>query len=235
MMKKKYIFFNLLILLLIGSNAFAVTPKISLTRYGGCLLKDDGTVWVWGDNRFNPVQIFEESGEALKDVSDIAGGIDGLALKSDGTVWAWGANGDGQLGDGTTTDKYYAVQVLDESGNPFTGVSAISKGEGIGAMSRGQRGGYIGGSFNVALKEDGTVWAWGANGDGQLGDGTTTDRLNPVQVIDAQGNALSDVLAISAGYLHTVALKSDGTVWAWGANGDGQLGDGTTIDKYYAV
>ena len=84
-----------------------------------------------------------------------------------------------------------------------------------------------GGDFHtVALKSDGTVWAWGYNDEGQLGDGITTGRTTPVQV-----SSLSGVTAIAAGYRHTVALKSDGTVWAWGYNEYGQLGDGTRTDR----
>jgi len=71
-----------------------------------------------------------------------------------------------------------------------------------------------------------SVWAWGWNGVGQLGDGTTSDRVRPVKVPN-----LSDVVAVSAGGYHTLALKGDGTVWAWGWNGVGQLGDGTTVDR----
>ncbi|MDG4551260.1 MAG: hypothetical protein P9G45_12725 [Candidatus Contendobacter sp.] len=79
----------------------------------------------------------------------------------------------------------------------------------------------------VALKGDGTVWAWGNNATGQLGDGTTnTKRTSPVQ---ARG--LTNVVASAAGGLHTVALKGDGTVWAWGRNKEGQLGDGTATDR----
>ena len=76
----------------------------------------------------------------------------------------------------------------------------------------------------IALRRDGTVWAWGANSFSQVGDGTTwKDRLTPVQV---QG--MADVVAIAGGYVHTIALRRDGTVWAWGWNGEGELGDGTT-------
>ncbi|MFP2913744.1 RCC1 domain-containing protein, partial [Pyxidicoccus sp. 3LFB2] len=74
----------------------------------------------------------------------------------------------------------------------------------------------------LALKTDGTVWAWGNNTDGQLGDGTNTPRSTPVQV---QG--LTGVVAIAANDFDTLALKADGTVWAWGNNSYGQLGDGT--------
>lgn len=87
-----------------------------------------------------------------------------------------------------------------------------------------------GGVHSLALKDDGTVWAWGFNDTGQLGDGTTTDRNTPVQV-----SALSDIAAIAAGYDHSLALKSDGTVWAWGYNYDGQLGDGTTYNRNIPV
>jgi uncharacterized repeat protein (TIGR02543 family) len=75
----------------------------------------------------------------------------------------------------------------------------------------------------MALKADGTVWAWGDNEDGQLGDGTTIDRHTPVQVLDLNG-----VTAVSAGWDYSLALKGDGSVWAWGLNEDGQLGDGTS-------
>ena len=76
-----------------------------------------------------------------------------------------------------------------------------------------------GASHTIALKSDGTVWAWGYNGYGQLGDGTMADRYAPVQV-----SGLSGVTAIAGGWFYTVALKSDGTVWAWGDNSSGQLG-----------
>ena len=76
----------------------------------------------------------------------------------------------------------------------------------------------------VALKQDDTVWAWGRNSYGQLGNGTTTDSSTPVQV-------LSGVKAIATGYYHTVAVKQDGTVWTWGWNANGQLGNGTQTDS----
>ena len=83
-----------------------------------------------------------------------------------------------------------------------------------------------GGGHTIALKSDGTVWTWGNNGDGQLGDGGTTGSSIPDQV-----NDLSGVSAIASGADHSMALKSDGTVWAWGRNQFGQLGDGTTIQR----
>ena len=134
-----------------------------------------------------------------------AGGSHTIALKSDGTVWAWGYNGNGQLGDGTTTDRSTPVKV--------TGLSDI-----IDVSA--------GGNHTIALKSDGTVWTWGRNNSGQLGNGTTADRNAPVKV-----TGLSDVIDVSAGDYHTIALKSDGTVWTWGYNGYGQLGDGTVTQR----
>ncbi len=89
---------------------------------------------------------------------------------------------------------------------------------------------------NLALKEDGIVWAWGYNSAGRLGDGTEEDREKPVQVKGPGGvGFLTDVVAISAGHSHSLALKSDGTVWAWGLNTSGQLGNGTTENSHTPV
>ena len=87
-----------------------------------------------------------------------------------------------------------------------------------------------GGSHTVALKKDGSVWTWGNNGNGRLGDGTTTDRWTPVPA-----SGLSEVTAIAAGGSHTVVLRTDGSVWTWGNNGNGRLGDGTTTDRWTPI
>ena len=87
-------------------------------------------------------------------------------------------------------------------------------------------------SHSLALKSDGTVWAWGKNDYGQLGEGTTTDRNAPVQVKGIGGSGyLTDIVDIEAGKFHSIALKSDGTVVAWGNNSAGCLGDGTLVNK----
>src|SRR5580658_8548131 len=87
-----------------------------------------------------------------------------------------------------------------------------------------------GSAHSIALKFDGTVWTWGSNAYGQLGNGTNTDSSTPVQV-----KGLGNVVAIAAGFYHNVAVKSDGTVWAWGDNADGQLGNGTTVNSNVPV
>ena len=109
-------------------------------------------------------------------------------------VWAWGYNADGELGDGTTTNRLSPVQVAGLTGS----VAGVSAGQ----------------TFSLALKSDGTVWAWGGNAYGDLGDGTTTSRLSPVQV-----SGITGVAGVSAGAYHSLALKSDSTVWQWGSDG----------------
>ncbi|BCW64182.1 hypothetical protein StoSoilB22_31550 [Arthrobacter sp. StoSoilB22] len=172
-------------------------------------IKSDGTVWAWGDNSTNqlgdgttnsrstPARI-----QGLSDVIDVAATYYGaIALKKDGSVWAWGLYTMGA--DAMHAETRPVPQQL-------PGLSSIT------AVAAGS-------SSNYALKSDGTVWAWGDNGSGQLGDGTTTERLTPVKV----GN-LAGVKAISAGNGTAYALQTNGTARAWGSNSWGQLGDGTT-------
>ena len=128
----------------------------------------------------------------------------------DRPVWGTGYNALGQLGDGTTTGRF----VPSGEKPPLTQVTAVSGGVG----------------HSLALRADGTVWAWGWNGYGQLGDGTTSDRLRPVPV-----PGLTGVVAVAGGAFHSLALKGDGTVWAWGWNPFGQLGDGTTVSRLRPV
>ena len=225
-------------------------------------LRHDGTLWSWGYNsdgqlgdgtsieRSTPVQVM-----GLSDVTAIAAGYGcTIALQRDGTVWGWGTNFYGQLGDGLTFGSKTPVQIL-------AGVTAIVSGDrhtvalrqdgtvwtwgynmdgqlGDGATSiyrrtpmqvmglAGVTAIAAGGGHTVALRQDGTVWAWGDNIYGQLGDGTNNDRLMPVQV-----TGISGATAIAAGHEHTVMLRQDGSLWAWGFNSDGQLGDGTTTRR----
>jgi len=133
-----------------------------------------------------------------------------LALTPDGTVWAWGGNGRGELGDGSETDRHTPVRVTG-----LTGVIQVSAGA----------------SQSLALRSDGTVWAWGRNDVGQVGNGTISSAQDtPVQVA-----GLTGVTKVSAGFRFNLALRSDGTVRAWGANQLGQLGNGTTVNSSVPV
>ncbi len=180
-------------------------------------LRSDGTVWGWGNDLHGQTGTGDFHGThvawpvlgGLEDVVAISSGMAySMALKADGAVWSWGWNTFGQLGDGTLNIERHTPV-------PVSGLTNV-----IAIVASGS------GWHSLALESDGTVWAWGRNDRGQLGDGTTSDRLTPVQV-----SGLSGVRALAAGSFHSVALKADGTVWAWGDNGHGQLGDGTTVQR----
>ena len=191
-------------------------------------LMGNGTVWTWGLNvngqlgdnthiaRNVPVQVVNLNGTPFTGVDNVAAGDSHtVARKSDGTVWTWGYNQFGQLGNGNLTDSSVPVQVFHSDGTtPLTGVVAVAAG----------------GFHTIALKSDGAIWTWGDNFFGQLGDGSTTRRVHPVQV-----GITRSFIGIAGGDAHTVALKAGGTVWAWGLNANGQLGDGTIIDRYSPV
>jgi alpha-tubulin suppressor-like RCC1 family protein len=179
-----------------------------------------GNVWAWGDNGFgelgNGTTTASPSPAVVSNLSNVVTIADGccddefgLGLKSDGTVWAWGANGIGELGNGTTVSSSTPVQVSGLAG--VTGIAANW-------------------DHALAVESDGTVWAWGYNGNGELGNGITTNSNTPVQVCSPAPTqiCLSNVIAVAAGDSESMALKSDGTVWVWGYNGNGQLGIGTT-------
>jgi len=143
------------------------------------------------------------------------GATQSCAVKGDGTAYCWGNNASGQLGDGTTNSASAPVQVHG-TGNAgyLTDVSAIASGN----------------NHTCAVKNDGTVWCWGTDASGQLGDGTNSANITtPVQVLggEAGGTYLSGIVNISLGYNNTCAVKNDGTIYCWGYNYIGQLGDGT--------
>jgi len=133
-------------------------------------------------------------------------------------LWSWGRNDRGQLGDGSTVGRSLPAYVRGPGGAAtFPGVSAAAAGPEGHAL---------------ALRSNGTVWAWGSNDHGKLGDGTTTDRLAPVQVVGPAGlGYLLGIVGVAAGAQHSIALRNDGTVLAWGANSFGQLGAGTNTDR----
>ncbi|NOJ73392.1 OmpL47-type beta-barrel domain-containing protein, partial [Paenibacillus alvei] len=169
-------------------------------------IHEDKTVWAWGNNDYgqlgdgtNTSKTTAVQVEGLNDVIWVAAGFQhSLALKSDGTVWSWGSNIVGQVGnDGDLSQTYNKPEQVKN----LTGIIAIAANV----------------SSSYALKDDGTVWAWGYNGHRQLGDTTTTDRSVPVQVVGVSGAS-----QLAAGELYAFALKTDGTVWGWGHSYSGK-------------
>lgn len=137
-----------------------------------------------------------------------------------GMVFAWGENANGQLGDGTTTGHVTPFNVKD----PGSLSSVLSNIKAVSASDH-----------SLALRSDGTVFGWGHNFTGQIGDNTTTNRALPVQVKGLNGvGFLGSIKAISAAgidlgpLVHSLALGSDGKVFAWGCNSSGQVGNGST-------
>jgi alpha-tubulin suppressor-like RCC1 family protein len=178
----------------------------------------EGGLWGWGLNNLgqlgdntiisksSPVQTV--SGGTNWKFLAYAGDYGPRVIKSDGTLWLWGWNNTGQLGDNTTTSKSSPIQT----------VSGGTNWKQVGICM---------GTFSAAIKTDGTLWLWGLNSTGQLGDNTTTDKSSPVQTISGGTNWKQ----VAGGSGHTAAIKTDGTLWTWGSNVFGELGDNTTTSK----
>ena len=223
----------------VDNTPFLGIASVSAGTTHSALVKTDGTVWTWGDanradlvwcpigdgsclTRFYPTQVKDASGVPFTGVKQVvAASYYSVAVKTDGTVWSWGTNRVGTLGDGSTTGRLNPVQVTDPTtGGFFTGATAVAANI----------------DHAMALKSDGTVYAWGNNADGEIGDGSTSSGTSvPKRVEVTAGVPLSGIIAIAAGERHSVALKSDGTVYAWGYNTNGALGDGTTTNRLRAT
>jgi len=192
---------------IVSSGVVAVAGGAGHTLF----LKSDGSLWGMGYNFFGQLGdgTFANTNRPEQIVSNgvvaiAAGPYHSLFLKSNGSLWAMGHNLSGELGDGTTIRTNQPEQIVTD------GVAAIAAG----------------GLASLFLKSDGSLWATGDNRYGQLGDGTsgTYNQTNMPEQIVSNG-----VVAIAAGGLHTLFLKSDGSMWAMGCNDFGQLGDGTTV------
>jgi alpha-tubulin suppressor-like RCC1 family protein len=170
--------------------------QVACGYFNTTAVKTDGTLWSWGlysDELFGIRSTPKQVGNETNWKSVLCGKAHRGALKYDGTLWMWGDNGYGQLGLNDRTDRYTPVQEITSS----TNWKQIVGGE----------------DFTVAVKTDGTLWAWGSNYSGQLGDNTTAYRSTPRQI----GTA-TDWKTVSAGKSHAAAIKTDGTLWAWGSN-----------------
>lgn len=183
-------------------------------------LRRNRTAWAWGGNGSGRLGDNTDLGKASP-VSVVGGFTDwvqlsaglshSLGLRSDGTAWSWGYNSVGQLGDNTVAARSSPVSVV----GGFTDWVTISGGR----------------THSVALRLNATIWAWGGNGFGQLGNGTTASTSSPVSIV----GGFTDWTHVTAGNYHTVAIRNNGTAWAWGYNGFGQLGDNTIVSKLSPV
>jgi uncharacterized repeat protein (TIGR02543 family) len=190
--------------------------KISAGHLHSLALKTDGSLYAWGYNcmgalgdssendSYSPIRIGTENN--WKYIS--AGTYHSMAIKTDGTLWAWGANGSGELGI-EYVGGWYIEPVQVGTDNDWKQV-CISDGH------------------TLAIKNNGTLWSWGLNENGQIGDGTTIERHTPIQI-----GTDNDWMQVSSNRFSTsMALKTNGTIWGWGNNHYGELGDGTTTERH---
>jgi alpha-tubulin suppressor-like RCC1 family protein len=204
----------------LGTDRTAVA--ITAGDYHTCAILDNGSVSCWGYNDYGqlgdgtltngntPTQT-SSLGTDRTAVEISAGRYHTCAILDDGSVSCWGYNGNGRLGDGSTTSR-----------NTPTQTSTLGTDRTAVAISAG-------GSHTCALLDDGSVSCWGENGWGQHGDGTTTIRNTPTQTSSL--GTYRTAVAITAGYYHTCAILDDGSVSCWGRNHVGQLGDGTPTNR----
>jgi len=193
-------------------NPIRIIDNVIAVSTGGIhtmAIKTDGSLWAWGGYRlgseFGVMNYHRFPSHPVKVMADIitvsSGNSHTMAIQSNGYLWALGNNSLGQLGDNTIIGRISPVKIMDN-------IAAVSSG----------------GAHTMAIRTDGSLYTWGLNGNGQLGDGEQTSwDPNPTPI-----RVMENVIAISAGYRHSMAIRSDGSLWAWGDNRYGQLGDGTT-------
>lgn len=210
----------------VSGSPLAQVTQIAAGGSHSLAIDSSNQVWGWGYNAFGqvgdgttlntstpkPIPGFSvQVGVTTGTPAVVAGGSHSVVLKSDGTVWGWGYNGLGQLG----ADKTLFPSIPAPRQVPISGtVTAIAAGL----------------DHTLALLADGTVWAWGFNGLGQLGNNTIVDNSTPAQVQILTGATLTPLTGITRIFAvghHNLAVKNDGTVWAWGNNTSGQLGIAT--------
>lgn len=190
---------------------------LAIGAENGIGIKTDGTLWIWGANDSGKLGNNLEGGGSAdarsSPIQTIAGGTNwkmasggddqNAAIKTDGTLWLWGLNSDGRLGDDSVINKSSPVQTV-SGGTNWSYVA-------------------LGTQHTTAIKSDGTLWIWGRNTDGRLGDNSTINASSPIQTISGGTNWKK----VSAGSNHTAAIKTDGTLWVWGSGAFGQLGTNT--------
>lgn len=199
--------------------------QVSAGFWHTCAIQNDHTLWCWGESSDGDLGVgMPASAQTPAQVtalgSEVAevqvGSRHTCARKLDGTLWCWGQTDFGALGLGTTAGD---AGFGGEHGQALP-LQVTALGNGVAEIAAG-------GYHTCARKTDGTVWCWGNNANGELGDGTTEMKLSPVQVT-ALGTTVAE---IAAGSTHSCARKADGSLWCWGGNAYGQVGDGTPTNR----
>jgi alpha-tubulin suppressor-like RCC1 family protein len=200
-------------------DVYAISSNSKWLTLDGRLLRQDTTVnilWAWG---YNSSGLLGDNSTVSKSspVSVVGGFTDWcqvstsgafvLAIRTNGTLWSWGSNTSGRLGDNTLTNRSSPVSVV----GGFTDWCQASASN----------------YHSLAVRQNGTLWAWGINTCGLLGDGTVISRRSPVSVV----GGFTDWCQASAGREHSLAVRTNGSLWAWGRNYAGKLGDDTVVNK----
>jgi len=190
--------------------------QVACGEYHTMAIKTDGSLWGWGHNQFGMLGI-NNTDQKNTPVTTILGGtnwksvacgdIHVLAIKTDGSLWVWGRGADGQLGTNNTADRSTPVTTF-IGGNDWKSIAG-------------------GVQHSAAVKTDGSLWVWGFNDLAQLGTNDSTNRNTPVTTFAGGTNWKS----VACGRSHTIALKTDGTLWTWGRGDSGQLGNFATTNR----
>jgi hypothetical protein len=251
-------------------GGFADWVQVSAGNEHSLGVRANGTAWAWGRNDYG--QLGDNTATTRSSPVSVVGGFSdwvqvsagfqhSLGVRANGTAWAWGMNFDRQLGDGTdepskispasvvggfadwvqlSAGSYHSIGVRANGTAWAWGYSYFGLlGDGTYDTSRKNSpvsvvGGFsdwvqvsAGSLHSLGVRADGSAWAWGNNGNGRLGDNTITSRPSPVSVV----GGFADWCQLSAGGLHSLGIRANGTVWTWGSNSSGQLGDGTTTNR----
>lgn len=198
-----------------STAAFAnnIEGKFAIGASCSFAVKKDGTLWAWGsnyngkigdgtnENKSTPVQIMTDVSSVYNNSYNTS-----FAIKNDNSLWAWGQNDYGQVGDGTKINRNTPIKIMDN----VVSFSCSSN------------------SVSFAIKNDNSLWAWGNNAHGQIGDGTKNESLLPIKIME-------NVKFVTSAKNHTFAIKNDNSLWSWGSNTYGILGNGTEAERLTPV